>query len=222
MAAVDENQAARLRQEAAADRERSLEDRRAGARERSQAEIDREIALADRKEGAGERARAELDRNTALADRQAGAGERWHAFADRDSALADRQAGADERSQARADRQTASADRGASATARESSSFDDLTGVYRRGAGFVELGRDVARARRLAQPLVLAFVDVDHLKAVNDVHGHAAGDRLLVAVTVALRSELRSHDLLVRHGGDEFICAMLGMTWPRRRCGSRR
>lgn len=70
----------------------------------------------------------------------------------------------------------------------------------------------MARARRLAQPLVLAFVDVDPLKAVDDTHGHAAGDRLLVAVAGALRSELRSHDLVIRWGGDEFICAALGMT----------
>jgi len=58
---------------------------------------------------------------------------------------------------------------------------------------------------------VLAFVDVDHLKAVNDSHGHAAGDRLLVEVATAFRASLRSHDLIIRYGGDEFVCAMSGM-----------
>lgn len=65
----------------------------------------------------------------------------------------------------------------------------------------------MARARRTDQSLILAFVDVDHLKQTNDAHGHAAGDRMLVAVVTALRSKLRSYDLIFRFGGDEFICA---------------
>ncbi len=60
--------------------------------------------------------------------------------------------------------------------------------------------------------LSVAFVDVDHLKQVNDSLGHAAGDRLLQNVAHALRSRLRTYDLVVRYGGDEFICAMPGLT----------
>ena len=66
---------------------------------------------------------------------------------------------------------------------------------------------------------MLAFVDVDGLKAVNDSRGHAAGDQLLRHVVGALRTNLRSYDLLVRFGGDEFVCALadLGIDEASRR-----
>jgi diguanylate cyclase (GGDEF)-like protein len=69
----------------------------------------------------------------------------------------------------------------------------------------------MARASRSDQPLVVAFVDVDHLKAINDLFGHAAGDRMLVEVATALRDKLRSYDLIIRFGGDEFVCAISGL-----------
>jgi signal transduction histidine kinase/ActR/RegA family two-component response regulator len=98
------NRSALARREAASDRMRASQDRRAGASERSQAELDRNTALADRGAGASERTHAELDRNTALADRGAGASERTHAELDRNTALADRGASARERDeQARLD-----------------------------------------------------------------------------------------------------------------------
>jgi diguanylate cyclase len=56
--------------------------------------------------------------------------------------------------------------------------------------------------------LVVAYVDVDGLKEVNDRHGHAAGDALLRAIVTALRSKLRPYDPVVRWGGDEFVCAI--------------
>jgi len=87
---------------------------------------------------------------------------------------------------------------------------DALTGVYLRGIGSLELEHEIARARRTEQPLLLGFVDVDHLKATNDRHGHAAGDRLLFEVASTLRAELRSYDLIFRYGGDEFVCALSG------------
>ena len=104
------------------------------------------------------------------------------------------------------------ANRGASAREREDAVIDDLTGAYLRGAGFSELLRDIARATRDDEPLVLAFIDIDGLKAVNDSSGHAAGDRLLLEVADALRARTRSHDLLIRYGGDEFVCAISGLT----------
>jgi len=201
-----------VRQQAASDRRGSQQDRQAGASERTDSESDRDASRSDRRAGAGERSHAELDRDTSLADRQAGASQRSRAFDDRDTARADRTAGASERSFAQEDRDISLADRGASATDREHLSFDGLTGVYQRGPGFIELEREMSRAQRMAEPLVLAFLDVDHLKDVNDSLGHAAGDRLLVAVTTALRANLRPHDLIIRYGGDEFVCAISGIT----------
>ena len=158
------------------------------------------------------RREAWYDRRRASQDRRAGANERSSAETDRDISLADRGAGASERTHAELDRGTSLADRGASAREREDASVDDLTGVYLRGAGFVDLEREMARAKRTDQPLALAFVDVDRLKGINDSRGHAAGDRMLLSVADTFRAKLRSYDLIIRYGGDEFVCAMSGLT----------
>lgn len=85
-----------------------------------------------------------------------------------------------------------------------------MTGALRRDRGLSDLQREIDRACRSDGRLVLAFVDVDGLKPVNDVHGHAVGDALLRDVAVALRTALRSYDLVIRYGGDEFLCALPG------------
>jgi diguanylate cyclase (GGDEF)-like protein len=59
---------------------------------------------------------------------------------------------------------------------------------------------------------VLGFFDIDQLKAVNDSRGHAAGDRMLLQFVESLRSKLRPIDLVIRFGGDEFVCALPDMT----------
>ena len=58
----------------------------------------------------------------------------------------------------------------------------------------------------------MAFVDVDGLKSVNDAYGHAAGDRVLRDVSSALQFRLRSYDLIIRYGGDEFVCVIQGLS----------
>ena len=85
-------------------------------------------------------------------------------------------------------------------------SRDPVTGALWRDPGMKELDREVARARRSATSLVLAFVRVE--KA--DQADRQAPDRALVAVAVALQSCLRAYDLVVRYGEDELVCAMVG------------
>jgi diguanylate cyclase (GGDEF)-like protein len=84
--------------------------------------------------------------------------------------------------------------------------------VLRREAGIVELERDLARARRTNRPFTLVFVDVIGLKDTNDSLGHAAGDQLLRETSDSIRSRLRSYDVIVRFGGDEFVCGLLDMS----------
>ena len=93
----------------------------------------------------------------------------------------------------------------------EQAAIDELTGVLRRGHGMLALGREVRRAFRDPDArLVAAFIDVDGLKWFNDHEGHGEGDRLLVTLTTAIVHRLRSHDLVYRYGGDEFVCILPG------------
>ena len=86
---------------------------------------------------------------------------------------------------------------------------DDLTGALRRGAGLQALTREIARFHRFGGKGVAAiFIDVDGLKRINDTEGHAAGDALLAAVVAAIRERLRAYDLVIRWGGDEFVCVL--------------
>ncbi len=113
-----------------------------------------------------------------------------------------------ERAESMRHRLEAARDRAQAAADRAASEVDELTGVRRRGAGLAQLHREIARARRGPEQLVVAFVDVDGLKRVNDTQGHLAGDRLLVAVADSLRANLRAYDLIMRFGGDEFVCVL--------------
>lgn len=210
------DEAAERRDEAAKQRDEAGKRRDEAADRRDQAAARSEgVAGAERTDvfsrSALARREAASDRQRASQDRGAGAGERSQSELDRGAALADRGAGATERSRSELDRGAALVDRGASERDREHASHDGLTGAYLRGTGLVELKREIARAKRSDQPFVLAFVDVDYLKAINDSLGHAAGDRMLAEVANALRAKLRSHDLIIRWGGDEFICAPSGL-----------
>ncbi len=91
----------------------------------------------------------------------------------------------------------------------DTGSLDEMTGALRRPAGLEALERELHRARRFGDTrLVVAFIDVDGLKNVNDTAGHAAGDMLIREVSSTLRTRLRAYDLVVRWGGDEFICVL--------------
>jgi diguanylate cyclase (GGDEF)-like protein len=112
------------------------------------------------------------------------------------------------------DRCEASLNRHRAAMVLRESYRDRLTGALQRDVGLDRLHAEVARCQRSDESLVVVFVDVDHLKLVNDSLGHAAGDAVLAAVGRALRDGLRAYDLVVRYGGDEFVC---GFTCTQRR-----
>ena len=189
-------------EETAAQRDQAAEQRDALAAER-----DRDAMLAEQRA-------LELDHSDALSDRRPqrasrlrarGRDGRERAAHDRERATGDRRRAADDRELAATDREEARQDRKHAGT-------DELTGAHERGAGLEELQRDIDRALRLGEKLVAAYIDVDGLKQVNDRRGHGAGDDLLRAVAEGLRHHLRSYDLLVRLGGDEFLCVLLGIT----------
>jgi diguanylate cyclase (GGDEF)-like protein len=97
----------------------------------------------------------------------------------------------------------------------ELASHDDLTGALRRNAGLSALQREIDRSRRAGGTgIVVIFLDADGLKRVNDNDGHAAGDSLLMDVVAAIRKRVRSYDLVIRYGGDEFVCALVEVALP--------
>ena len=84
------------------------------------------------------------------------------------------------------------------------STTDALTGAANRRRGDELLEREVRRARRYRTPLALLSFDIDRFKAINDSYGHPVGDAALRTVTDCVRALLRSSDVLVRSGGEEF------------------
>lgn len=200
-AAADREIVSELRDRAATARDRAAEAREfaegpggpeytaaviRAAEVRAQASVDRELAAADRD-------RATVDRGEAVGDRARAASDREHAAMDREHAARDRR-------DARAELKRAHT--------------DVLTGAYRRGAGEIALQVELDRARRSGESLVMAFVDVDGLKATNDRDGHAAGDARLRDVASAIRSKMRGYEPIVRYGGDEFLCSIAGVDLP--------
>ncbi|MGH8496978.1 MAG: GGDEF domain-containing protein [Gammaproteobacteria bacterium] len=81
---------------------------------------------------------------------------------------------------------------------------DFLTGVLNARA-FIEVAQaELARSRRYAHPLTVAYIDLDNFKHVNDAHGHSQGDHVLRTVAMTLHENLRDSDIVARMGGDEF------------------
>ncbi|MGD8759999.1 MAG: GGDEF domain-containing protein [Anaerolineales bacterium] len=81
---------------------------------------------------------------------------------------------------------------------------DPLTGLSNRRHLIEQLERELSRARRYDRPFSLLYIDLDGFKAVNDGHGHRYGDIVLRGIAGAMRSVLRSSDMIARIGGDEF------------------
>ncbi len=87
----------------------------------------------------------------------------------------------------------------------EHSRVDGLTGVLRRQAFMDRLNEEIKRARMFNSPFSVLMVDIDHFKAVNDGHGHAAGDAVLKRVGEVLKESFYETDVVGRYGGEEFI-----------------
>ena len=135
--------------------------------------------------------------------RRAGLG-RSRAALQRDAAAHDRELAAEDRAQAAQDRMVAADELAAEG-------IDDLTGAMLRRVGLGAIQREMDRTQRSGEMLVVAYVDVDGLKAVNDNAGHMAGDALLSSVADSIGYDLRSYDVICRFGGDEFLCSLAGL-----------
>ncbi len=197
----DRETISQLRDETGAARVESAEarDRSAELRDRLASERDRAARALEEPDGASVTEadflrRVESDRARAAADRA-------RAAEDRTSAAADRSEAARERAEAVSLKAEVQRDLRRAAT-------DELTGTLTRQFGLEAVEHEIDRARRVDGRLVLAFLDVDGLKEVNDEHGHQEGDRLLKLVADTLKANIRSYDVAVRYGGDEFLCAM--------------
>jgi len=183
----------------ARDRAAELRDRELAVRDAARAD-DRRLVT-----GAEVAMRVAENRKAAAADRAAAAEARARAAADREQAARDREQAARHRVQAQADRDALLNQLSIGET-------DQLTAARTRAAGLTELDHEIERARRTAAELVIAYVDVVGLKTDNDARGRGAGDTLLRYAVDAIRDHLRAYDLIVRLGGDEFLCVMSGAT----------
>jgi diguanylate cyclase len=94
----------------------------------------------------------------------------------------------------------------------EAASLDPLTQIANRGTFDRTLTRWLARGRQSEQPFVLALLDIDNFKKVNDQFGHLVGDRVLLAAARTLSSQMRPTDLVARYGGEEFALMMSGVS----------
>ena len=90
-------------------------------------------------------------------------------------------------------------------TAYTLSMTDSLTGLHNRRHFMHTAQRELDLAQRHQLPLALLILDIDHFKDVNDVHGHAIGDQVLIEVGKRCAQVLRATDLLARWGGEEFV-----------------
>ncbi|MDD0810801.1 diguanylate cyclase [Curvibacter sp. RS43] len=88
---------------------------------------------------------------------------------------------------------------------REQANRDALTGLFNRRFLDATMDRELARCQRMAEPLSLILIDIDHFKNINDTFGHAAGDEVLRRLAFLLSTDARSSDVVCRHGGEEFL-----------------
>jgi diguanylate cyclase (GGDEF)-like protein len=234
---ADNDQRASDRDQASADRDRAADQHRTPADEDAYdtSRDERQTGSSDRHGNRLERAKTAHERDTTATGRdriadardrtsgardaratEAGGGPEPEAILSKQleelaaEAAADRAHAAADRARAAIDRANAARERARLEAELRLAHLDELTGAYRREMGRMALSHDIERSRRSDGRFVVAFVDVDGLKTVNDRDGHAAGDRVLKGVVTAIRARLRSFDPIVRYGGDEFVCGLSG------------
>ena len=178
------------------------------ARDRDDTATDRDHVADERDARSQTLLDADTDRAAPIDEDQALLIQRLEALAAQ--AAADRVRAAADRARAATDRATAARERARLQAELDRAHLDELTGAYRRELGRQALSNEIDRARRSDGRFVLAFVDIDDLKLINDRDGHAAGDRALQGLVRVLRSRLRSFDPIIRFGGDEFVCGVSG------------
>ncbi len=89
--------------------------------------------------------------------------------------------------------------------------YDALTGLPNRVLLADRMRQALAQSRRRDQQLAVAFIDLDGFKAINDSHGHEAGDQLLIVLADRMRQTLRDGDTIARLGGDEFVAVLVDL-----------
>ena len=87
---------------------------------------------------------------------------------------------------------------------------DGLTGLYNRRFGMIRLQEEYGRSIRSNIPVSILIFDIDHFKKVNDTYGHLVGDRVLISIARTATVALRMGDVLLRYGGEEFMCILPG------------
>ncbi len=95
---------------------------------------------------------------------------------------------------------------------KEIAATDSLTGLANRRTFLDRLESEISRSRRANTELSIVLLDLNHFKTVNDVHGHAAGDQVLIRVAETLSHTVRQSDVAARFGGDEFILLLAEST----------
>ncbi|WIE50752.1 GGDEF domain-containing protein [Pseudomonas sp. GM17] len=97
---------------------------------------------------------------------------------------------------------------------RQKALIDPLTGLPNRAAWSERLEHEVAQWQQHGNTLLLAMLDLDHFKRINDNYGHLAGDKVLKIIAGVLRKRLRGNDFIARFGGEEFVLLIPDTTWP--------
>jgi len=86
--------------------------------------------------------------------------------------------------------------------------FDPLTGCLNRRHFLTLANQELHRSLRYQRPLSILMIDIDHFKLINDLHGHAVGDKVLCSLVDVCKSNLRNADIISRHGGEEFVALL--------------